>query len=77
MLVLSRKAGERICIGDGIVIAVQKIRGDQVRLGIEAPEKVAIFREEVLKRVRRDFLASNSEPLAGGTTQAGSGEGRL
>ena len=48
MLVLSRKAGQRICIGDALVrVTVVEIRGDKVRLGIEAPKDIAVDREEV------------------------------
>ena len=47
MLVLSRKLGERIVIGDSIVLTVVKIDRNQIRLGIEAPANVAIFREEI------------------------------
>lgn len=47
MLVLSRKLGEKILIGDGIVMTVVKIDRNQVRLGIEAPADVPIYREEI------------------------------
>jgi carbon storage regulator len=47
MLVLSRKLGEKILIGDSIVLTVVKIDRNQIRLGIEAPPDVAIFREEI------------------------------
>lgn len=48
MLVLSRKRSERIVIGSKIQITVVKLEGNQVRLGIEAPDEVAIFRAELL-----------------------------
>ena len=47
MLVLSRKLGEKIVIGDNIVLTVVKIDRNQIRLGIEAPSDVTIFREEI------------------------------
>jgi carbon storage regulator len=47
MLVLSRKSGQRLVIDDDIVITVLKVRGNQVRIGIEAPASVRIRREEV------------------------------
>jgi len=47
MLVLSRKLGEKIVIGDSIVLTIVKIDRNQIRLGIEAPSNVAIFREEI------------------------------
>lgn len=47
MLVLSRKLGERILIGDSVVVTVVKIDRNQVRIGIDAPDEVAVFREEI------------------------------
>jgi carbon storage regulator len=60
MLVLSRKRDERIVIGDNIVITVVEVRGDKVRLGIEAPSEVPVHRQEVLDAMKRS--ASNSQP---------------
>lgn len=53
MLVLSRHVNERIIIGDGIAVVVVDIRGDKVRLGIEAPRDVSVHREEVKKAIDR------------------------
>ncbi len=47
MLVLSRKLGEKIVIGDNIVVTVVKIDRNQIRLGIEAPHEVSVYREEI------------------------------
>jgi carbon storage regulator len=47
MLVLGRKVGERVLIGEGVVLTVVAVRGSQVRLGIEAPVEVTIRREEL------------------------------
>lgn len=52
MLVLSRKQSQSIVINGGIRVTVVSIRGNQVRIGIEAPESVAIFREELCEPVR-------------------------
>lgn len=54
MLVLSRKKDEKIMIGDSITLMVIEIRGDKVRLGIEAPRDVAVHREEVYDAIKRD-----------------------
>lgn len=50
MLVLTRRVNEKILIGDNIVLTVLEVRGDQVRLGIDAPRDVKVFREEVVLR---------------------------
>jgi carbon storage regulator len=47
MLVLSRKLGEKIVIGDNIVVTVVKIDRNQIRIGIEAPHEVPVYREEI------------------------------
>lgn len=54
MLVLSRQRDEVIEIGDNIKITVIDIRGDKVRLGVEAPKSVAVHRYEVAEAIRRD-----------------------
>ena len=54
MLVLSRKKGEKIIIGDNITITVVEIRGDKVRLGIEAPREVPVNRQEVHEAIQRE-----------------------
>lgn len=56
MLVLSRKVGERIVIGDNVTVTVVRITGGGVRLGIEAPAEMAVVREELqqLKRTPRE-----------------------
>ena len=56
MLVLSRKLGEKILIGDSIVLTIVKIDRNQIRLGIEAPSNVAIFREEIAPLRNGDHL---------------------
>jgi carbon storage regulator len=54
MLVLSRKKDEKIIIGDSITLMVIEIRGDKVRLGIEAPKEVAVHRQEVYDAIVRE-----------------------
>ncbi len=49
MLVLSRKEGERIFIGESIVVTIVRIQGDRVRIGVEAPSDVPVMREELLR----------------------------
>ncbi len=58
MLVVSRKVGERILIGDKITVTVVKIGNSGVRIGIEAPREMAVVREELAEQLRRaDMLA--------------------
>ena len=59
MLVLTRRVNERIVIGDNVVVTVLEVRGEQVRLGIEAPRDVKVFREEVLLRDQHDAESSS------------------
>jgi len=54
MLVLSRKKNESIVINDDITIVVVEIRGDKVRLGVEAPKEVPVHRREVFDAIRRN-----------------------
>jgi|MudIll2142460700_1097286.scaffolds.fasta_scaffold1816289_2 carbon storage regulator len=54
MLVLTRKVGEEILIGDRIKLKVIEISGSKVKLGIEAPADMRIFREEILERIRNE-----------------------
>jgi len=66
MLVLSRKRDERIVIGDNIVITVVEVRGDKVRLGIDAPSEVPVHRQEVLDAMRRGSEAQSKLPPTAG-----------
>lgn len=65
MLVLTRKVGEQILIGDDIVITVLDSRGDGIRIGIDAPRGVKIQREEVLRAVMEANLAAASADTEG------------
>jgi len=62
MLVLSRKKDEKIVIGDNISIMIVEIRGDKVRLGIEAPREVSVHRREVYDAIKKK--ESDSEEAA-------------
>jgi carbon storage regulator len=64
MLILSRKVDEKIIIGDDIKISIIEIRGDQVRIGIDAPKKVKVFRQEVYDAIKAENkAASKSAPV--------------
>ena len=62
MLILTRKLGEVIRVGDDVTVRVLEVRGNQVRLGVEAPPDVRIYREEIYRVIRRD---SEGPELAG------------
>jgi carbon storage regulator len=66
MLVLTRKAGESITIGDDVKVMVMEVKGKQVRLGIEAPAHCIVHREEVYRRIQaenREAAAATPEAL--------------
>lgn len=61
MLVLSRKKNESVVIGDNITIVVVEIRGDKVRLGVEAPKEVPVHRLEVYDAIKRSVEQHNQK----------------
>ena len=61
MLVLSRKHNESIIIGDDITVMVVDIRGDKVRLGVEAPKEVPVHRREVFDAIHRNEAANDKQ----------------
>lgn len=63
MLVLTRKVGEEILIGDQINIKVIEISGNKVRLGIDAPATLRIYREEILTRVKSENRSASEWDL--------------
>ena len=64
MLVLSRQRDESIIIGDDIVITVVDIRGDKVRLGINAPTSIPVHRQEVYEAIQREKAQSSENRIA-------------
>jgi carbon storage regulator len=74
MLVLSRKKNESIIINDDITIVVVEIRGDKVRLGVEAPKEVPVHRNEVYEAIRRNQGASNNSAPAAETDATSAAE---
>ena len=63
MLVLSRKKNESIIINGNVTIVVVEIRGDKVRLGIEAPKEISVHRREVYDAINRFESANQNKPL--------------
>ncbi len=62
MLILSRKVDERIKIGDDISITIIGISGDQVKIGVEAPKSVKVFRQEVFEAIQTENKAAATSP---------------
>lgn len=61
MLILTRKVGESVLIGDDISITVLSVRGNQVKLGVEAPKEASVHREEIYQRIKQ----TKDEPYLG------------
>jgi len=62
MLVLARKVGERLRIGDNIEVVIVEVKGDTVRLGLTAPRGVAIYRQEIYDAIQRENVAASQTP---------------
>jgi carbon storage regulator len=58
MLILSRKVNEKILIGDDITISIIEIKGDQIRIGVDAPRYIRVFRQEVLAEIKAENKAA-------------------
>ena len=59
MLVITRKPGERITIGDDVVVTVVEVKGSLVKLGVEAPKSISIHRQEIYDRIRKQNLEAS------------------
>ncbi len=64
MLILSRKINEKIKIGSDITLTIIEVRGDQVKIGVEAPKHVKVFREEVFQAIQEENKAAAASALS-------------
>lgn len=62
MLILTRRVGETLMIGDEVTVTVLGVKGNQVRLGVNAPKDVAVHREEIYERIKREQGGEGEEP---------------
>ena len=61
MLILTRRVGETLMIGDEVTVTVLGVKGNQVRIGVNAPKDVSVHREEIYDRIKKEQTDSESE----------------
>jgi carbon storage regulator len=71
MLVLTRKPKQQIMIGDNIIVNVVEVQGDNVRIAIEAPREIKIYRGEIYKAIQEENRKAAEQPMNIDLTQAG------
>lgn len=63
MLVLARKVGQSIVIADNIMLTIIEVRGEQVRIGVDAPKSIAVHRKELLEQIRAENIRAAAQNI--------------
>jgi carbon storage regulator len=75
MLILTRRVGETVMIGNDVTVTILGVKGNQVRVGVNAPRDVAVHREEIFERIKREEGGEGASPRSAAPRTNGNGNG--